>query len=134
MKAIGLAVRFVAFLFNLVLALVMFLLALVVLSSGHHNLSLAAVPAQGRNLTLTLLLASIYAFVAMVLALRRGRGVRLPMLLWNAAVTVLLLWAPARTGFSFQGKDHLNAVLCLTIASVVALVGSWRQWREGRRG
>ena len=131
MRAIGLAVRFLAFVFNLVIALWVFLLALVVLSSGRHNIRLSAVPLTGKNLTLGLLLASIYAFVAMVLALRAGRGVRLPMLVWNLVVAALFVTTPMRGAFSFQGKDHLLFAVYLGAASVVALIGSWLQWREG---
>jgi hypothetical protein len=131
MKAMGAVLRFVAFGFNLVLALWVFLLALVVFSSGRHNIHLATVPLAGQNLTLLLLLASIYAFVAMVLALRRGRWVRLPMLLWNLVVALLLVTAPLRGGFSFQGKDQLMFGASLGTAALLALWGAWWQWREG---
>jgi len=131
MKAIGAVLRFVAFGFNLVLAVWVFLLALVVFSSGRHNIQLSAVPLTGKNLTLILLLSSIYAFVAMVLALRRGRWVRLPMLLWNLVLALLLVTTPLRGGFSFRGKDHLMFGVYLGVAAVLALVGAWVQWRQG---
>ena len=133
MKAIGLVFRAAAFLFNLGLAVAMFLLALVVLSSGRHNLDLAAIPLDGKTLTVALLLASIYAFVAMVLALRKGALVRLPMLLWNLAVVVLLAVAPTRPGFSFHGPDHFKLGLYLSAAALVALLGAWLQFRRARR-
>lgn len=131
MKAIGAVLRFAAFVFNLVLALWVFLLALVVFSSGRHNIQLSTVPLTGKNLTLILLLASIYAFVAMVLALRRGRWVRLPMLLWNLVVAWLLVTTPLRGAFSFQGRDHLMFGVYLGVAAVAALLGAWLQWRRG---
>ena len=131
MKAIGAVLRFAAFVFNLVVALWAFLLALVVFSSGRHNIQLSIVPLTGKNLTLVLLLASIYAFVAMVLALRRGRWVRLPMLLWNLVVAGLLVTTPMRGGFSFQGKEQLAFGVYLGVAALVALWGAWLQWRQG---
>lgn len=131
MKAMGAVLRFSAFVFNLVVALWVFLLALIVFSSGRHNIQLSTVPLTGKNLTLILLLASIYAFVAMVLALRRGRWVRLPMLVWNLVVALLLVTTPLRGGFSFQGKDNLMLGVCLGVGAVVALWGAWVQWREG---
>jgi hypothetical protein len=133
MTGIGAVLRFAAFVFNLVVALWAFLLALVVFSSGRHNIQLSIVPLTGKNLTLILLLASIYAFVAMVLALRRGRWVRLPMLLWNLVVALLLVTTPLRGGFSFQGKDQLTFGLYLGAAAVLALLGAWLQWRQGGR-
>ena len=131
MTAIGAVLRFAAFVFNLVVALWAFLLALVVFSSGRHNIQLSIVPLTGKNLTLILLLASIYAFVTMVLALRRGRWVRLPMLLWNLVVALLLVITPLRGGFSFQGKEQLTFGLYLGTAAVLALLGAWLQWRQG---
>jgi hypothetical protein len=132
MKAIGLVLRLFVFVFNLALALWMFLLALLVLASGRHNIQLSPIPLTGKSLTLAVLIASIYAFVAMVLALRKGRGVRLPMLVWNVVVALLLLTTPMRPGFSFQGQDQVSVGLYLGTAAVVALVGAWAQWRAGR--
>ncbi len=132
MKLIGLMLRGAAFVFNLTVALALFLLALIVLASGRHNIQLAPVPLTGKTLTVTLLLASIYAFVAMVLALRRGGAVRLPMLVWNLAVSVLLLLTPFR-GYSFQGPAQFKTGLYVFAASLIALAGAWRQWREGSR-
>ena len=129
MRAIGSLLRFFAFLFNLALCLSLFFLALLVMSSGKHNIQLSPVPLKGSALTHTLLIAAICGFVSMVLALRRGRGGRLTMLAWNILVAVLLLWTPFRGQFSFQGKDHLTIGLWLFAASVLALVGSWLQFK-----
>jgi hypothetical protein len=129
MRVIGLVLRLFAFVFNLALALWLFLLALLVLASGRHNIQLSPVPLTGKNLTLAVLIGAIYAFVAMVLALRQGRGVRLPMLAWNVLVAVLLLITPARPGFNFQGPDHVSWGLYLGGAAVVAVLGAWVQWR-----
>jgi len=134
MRAIGLVLRAAAFLYNLLVALAMFLLALVVLSSGRHNLDLAAVPLEGKSLTVTLLIASIYAFVAMVLALRKGRWVRTPMLVWNLALFLLVLTTPMRGGYTFRSQDHVKLGLYLLAGSLIALAGSWLQWRQGGRG
>src|SRR5262249_9153292 len=106
MGLLALAVRSVAFAFNFVLCLGLFFLALLVMSSGKHNIQLAAVPWSGSQLTHTLLIASICGFVAMVLALRQSRAARFPMLLWNLLVFALLVAAPFRGQFSFQGRDQ----------------------------
>ena len=129
MRAIGSLLRFFAFLFNVALCLGLFFLALLVMSSGRHNIELSPVPLKGSTLTHTLLIASICGFVAMVLALRRGRAGRFAMLAWNIVVAVLLLLTPVRGSFSFEGKDHLTMGLWLAGASVLALAGSWLQFR-----
>ncbi|MBI3693566.1 MAG: hypothetical protein HY238_01815 [Acidobacteria bacterium] len=129
MRVIGSLLRFFAFLFNLALCLSLFFLALLVMSSGKHNIQLSPVPLKGSTLTHTLLIASIYGFVSMVLALRRGRGGRFAMLAWNVLIAVLLLWTPFRGQFSFQGKEHLTIDLWVFAASALALAGSWLQFK-----
>ena len=133
MRAIATLLRLLAFLFNLALSLGLFFLALLVMPSGRHNIQLAAVPLVGSKLTYTLLAGSIYGFVAMVLASRKSRAARFPMLLWNLVVTGLLITAPFRGQFSFEGKDHFVAGIYLFLASLVALWGSWLQWTGSKR-
>jgi hypothetical protein len=130
MRAIGSVLRLFAFLFNLALSLALFLVALLVFSSGRHNMRLAPVPLTGSTLTYTLLLASIYGFVAMVLALRKSRGARAPMLLWNIVVAVLVAWTPVRGQFSFATKDDLTWGAYLLVGSLLALWGAWLQLRR----
>jgi len=133
MRPLALVLRFVAFAFNFVLCAGLFLLALLVMPSGKHNIQLSAVPLTGSRLTHTLLIASICGFVAMVLALRKSRAARLPMLAWNLLVCGLLVTAPFRGQFSFQGRDQLTVGLYVAGASLLALWGSWLQWRAPRR-
>src|SRR5262249_2072419 len=129
MGLLAMAVRFVAFALNFVLCVGLFFLALLVMPSGKHNIQLSAVPLTGSRLTHTLLIASICGFVAMVLALRQGRAARFPMLLWNLLVSALLVAAPFRSQFSFQGRDQLLTGAYVFVASLLALWGSWLQWR-----
>ena len=124
--------RFFAFLFNFVLCLGLFLLALLVMPSGKHNIQLSAVPLSGASLTEALLIGSIGGFVAMVLALRKSRAARLPMVLWNLLVLVLLISTPLRPSFTFAGRDQLMEGLYAVIAAALALCGSWLQWRVKR--
>ncbi len=133
MRLLALVVRFVAFAFNLVLCLALFFLALLVMPSGKHNIQLPAVPLTGSRLTYTLLIASICGFVAMALALRKGRAARFPMLLWNLLILALFVSAPFRGQLSFQGRDQLTMALYVLLASLIALCGSWLQWRAPKR-
>ena len=130
---VGPILRSYAFLFDLLLGLGLFFLSLLVIPTGLHNIRLAPVPLEGRALTYTVLIGSIYSFVAMVLALRRGRGTKLPMLLWNLAIVVLLLATPLRGQFSFQGPEQAQQGLYLVLAAFLALWGSWLQWKSGKR-
>lgn len=133
MRAIGAALRFFSFLFNLVLCLALFFTSLLVMPSGQQNIQLAPVPLKGAALTNTLLIASIYGFVAMVLALRRGRAARFPMLAWNLVVLALLLATPVRGQFTFQNHEQMMQGLYLGLAALLALWGAWLQWRNPAR-
>jgi hypothetical protein len=130
MRAIGLALRFLAFLFNLILCLALFFTSLLVMPSGQQNIHLAPVPLKGAALTNTLLIASICGFVAMVLALRRGRAARFPMLLWNLVVLALLVALPLRSQFSFKNHAQMMEGLYFGLAALLALWGAWLQWRS----
>ena len=129
MRSIAMFARIIAFLFNLALGLGLFFLALLVIAGGQHTIQLSAVPLKGSTLTYSLLGASIFLFVAIVLALRKGRGARFPMLAWNILVAVLLLTAPLRSSFSFQNPDHMMTGVYVFLASLAALWGSWLQWK-----
>ena len=132
MRAISALLRFFVFVFNLLLSLGLFFLALVVMPSGRHNIDLAAVPLKGSKLTYALLIAGICGFVAIVLALRRSKAARFPMLLWNLVVAGLLVSAPTRSQFSFEGKEQFVTGVYVLIAALLALWGSVLQWRYGK--
>jgi Ca2+/Na+ antiporter len=127
-----LALRFFAFLFNSVLSLSLFLLALLVMASGRHNIQLAPAPLTGRPLTYTILFTAISGFVFMVLALRKSRTGRAPMVLWNLMVLALLISTPLRGTFAFKDRGEAATVLYLTLAALLAFWGSWLQWRAKR--
>ena len=126
----GLLLRFLAFVLNLALGAALFFLTLLVMASRVHNIVLPVVPLTGRTLTYTLFGASLYDFVAMVLALRKGRGTRVPMLLWNVVVVALLGRGLIGSG-SFHGVESFKAGLWFFGASLVGLAGAWLQWRAG---
>jgi hypothetical protein len=125
----GLLLRLFAFLFNLALGAALFLLSLLVMASGRHNIHLPAVPLTGAALTYTLFGASLFAFVSMVLALRKSRGARVPMLLWNLAIPALLIWGVAQG--TIEGRDTIITAAWLFGASLAALLGAWLQLRRG---
>ena len=129
----GLLLRFLAFVLNLALGAALFLVTLLVMASRLHNINLAVVPLTGRTLTYTLFGASLYDFVAMVLALRKGRGTRVPMLLWNLAVVVLVGRGLFGGADSFQGQSF-KVALWFFGAALVALLGAGLQWRAGNSG
>jgi hypothetical protein len=130
----GLLLRFLAFVLNLALGAGLFLLTLLVMASRVHNINLAVVPLTGRTLTYTLFGASLYDFVAMVLALRKGRGTRVPMLLWNVVVVVLVGRGIFGGAGSFHGAEGFKTALWFFGVSLVGLVGAWLQWRAGNGG
>jgi hypothetical protein len=133
MAAIRWLLRAVAFVFNLGLAL--FLLALVALSGWQHNIQFPGAVFEGEKLTYAVLGAGAYALLAVLLAARKSRAARLPMLLWNILIPLDLIAAPFRSGFSFESRDHLITGMCLLAAALAALKGSWLHFSQpARRG
>ena len=111
------------------LGLGVFLLGVVVFSSGQDNIKLWAAPVEGAALTRQLWIGSIYALAATALALRRGRWWRLPMLAWNMAVPVVIVWSVSRASFSFESAEQIRLAAYLVGAALLALCGSWLHFR-----
>jgi len=133
MGVITFLLRCFAFLFNFGFSAALLALALLAIYGGQHNIQLQATPWQGEALTRNLLLTSIAGLAASALALATGRLARSPMLAWNLFVPGLLMWMLLRPAFSFDSPEQAVTGLCLLLASLAALWGSWLHWRQRRR-
>jgi hypothetical protein len=134
MRVIRALLQAFAWLFNLSLGLGLLILSLLAIINGQHNLRLPVVPLQDSTLSYTLLGASLYALLAVFLALQKGRWGRLPMLVWNLAIPLLMLSALLRAGFSFRGPGDAANHLYFFLAALAGLWGSWLHFRRAGQG
>lgn len=131
MRVVGVVLRIFSFLFHILL--MAFMLAASILAwSGGHNLTIEILPWQGAALTWWLLFSGLAGLIIAGLALK---GI-LPVLfvLWNAAVLVLLVRGYFFSSYGFgPGGGSLSTALCFVLAALVAMFGSWLQFRPSRR-
>jgi len=85
---------------------------------------------EGPTLVNTLLGLGIFGLLALVLAWRGGKLMRLPMVLCNLVILSLLVSALARSSYRFDGIDDFWNLVYVTLLSILALAGSWMHMRR----
>lgn len=128
MRVIGAVLRLYAFLFNLAFGLALAALLVLEHSSGRSTLHLPVIPVE--DVHYALMGGTAWVLLALGLALQKGAWARLPMLLWNIALPVVLAAGVARGGFTFDGPEQAKILGWLLLASLAALWGSWLQFRH----
>jgi len=119
---------FFSYLFHALLALFLFAVSALALSSGANALHLAMLPWTGPTLTYVLFCGSLFGLLSLLLALT-GR-LRPLFFLWSLAVTVLLVKGYFLSGYHF-GVGEVRTALYLIAGSVIALFGAWFQMFRG---
>ena len=129
MSVLRLLFRIVTVLFNLALGLFVLLVGLFAFFTGEE-LHFEVVPAlEGEALVWTLIGGGLLALIGTGLALGRVRIGALLMLVWNTAVSSILICAFTRSSYHFDGVEHLTSGIYLFLVSLAALWGSWIQFR-----
>jgi hypothetical protein len=85
---------------------------------------------EGPTLVNTLLGLGIFGLLALLLAWRGGKLMRLPMVLCNVVILSLLVSALARSSYRFDGIDDFWNLVYITLFSILALAGSWMHLRR----
>ena len=85
---------------------------------------------EGPALVNTLLGLGIFGLLALVLAWRGGKLMRLPMVLCNVVILSLLVYAFTRSSYRFDGIDDFWNLVYVTLLSILALAGSWIHLRR----
>ena len=123
--------RLIAFAFNLVLGLFLLSVGLLGWSSGQ-DVYLDVIPlVDGDALIYTLVGSGLFALLATGLAFRSRAGALL-MLAWNALVVSTLVCTVTRSSYTFAGMDHFTNGVYLFALSLLALSGSWMNFRAAR--
>ena len=132
MAALKALIRYFSYLFHGLLALSLLAITGLAWMTGE-NLHLGMLPWTAATLTYVVFFASLYGLISVVLAIRGSW--RVLFFLWSLAVVVLLVKGYVFSGYHFSPQEPLKAA-CLTLASVIALIGAWlAMWFDGdRRG
>lgn len=128
MSVIAAIMRIFSFVFHSVLAFFMLAVSMVALLNGSHNLQIELLPWTGAALTYWLLGLGLAGLVIVLLALRGT--LRILFLLWAVAVVIALVRGYIFSPYLFDDWSHFRSALYFILASVVAAVGGWLQYRR----
>ena len=122
--------RYFAYLFHIVLALLLLALSGVAISTGAGSLRLGMLPWSGETLNYVLIGSALFGLLTVALAMK---GVlRFLFLIWAFLVFVILVKGYIFSRYTFQ-PNEFRIALYLIGGSLLALLGAWFQLRTSAR-
>ena len=122
--------RYFAYLFHIVLALLLLALSGVAISTGSGSLRLGMLPWSGETLNYVLIGSALFGLLTVALAMK---GVlRFLFLIWSFLVFVILVKGYIFSRYTFQ-PNEFRIALYLIGGSLLALLGAWFQLRTAAR-
>jgi hypothetical protein len=129
-EAVKLIMRYFGFLFHLLLVLFLIAVSGLALASGTPSLNLKMLPWSGTTLSYVLFFGALAGLLILLLAIRGT--LRVLFLLWSVLVAYLLVKGYIFSGYKFATGEFRNAIY-LIVASLIALLGAWFQFRHTPR-
>ena len=106
MKFVRMALRLIAIVFNLLVALFLLGVGFIGWIEGQ-DMHFDLVPGvEPENMAVTLIGLAVFALLAIALSLKRSKPARMLMFLWNLLVSSLLVCAFVRPSYKFDGIEH----------------------------
>jgi hypothetical protein len=123
-------IRIYSYVFHLVLALLLFGLAVVAFSTGMHNLRLDLLPWTGLTLSWWLLGLGLGGIILVGLAV--WGVLRVLFLVWTVAVVALLIRGYVFSPYVFDGWEGFRLAVLFLAGACLAVIGGWLQFRYAR--
>lgn len=131
MDILGAVLRLYSYLYHFVLSLFLFLLSVVVLLGGRHNLVLPMLPWQGSALTYWVLGLSLLGLLVTLLA---ATGVfRFLFPFWCLFVLVMMVRGFFLSPMHYTGADQFRGVVWLTVGAAGAFLSSLMLFKRRQR-
>jgi len=121
-NAIGLLLRIYAYLYHVLLALLLLALGVAALSAGRDNLSLGMLPWEGGRLTQALLVLGVVGLLCVLLAVTGWLRFLFP--LWTLVILVLMIRGFFVSPYTFGGEDEFKEAIWLTVGALIAFLAS----------
>ena len=122
--------RYFGLLFHLLLVLFLIAVSGLALASGTPSLNLKMLPWAGTTLPYVLFFGALAGLLIVLLAIRGT--LRILFVIWSLLVAVLLLKGYIFSGYKF-GTGEFKTAIYLIVASLIALLGAWFQFRHTPR-
>ena len=120
--AIGLLLRIFAYLYHVILALLLLGLGIAALSMGKDNLNLGMLPWEGSRLTQSLLVLGVVGLLCVLLAVTGWLRFLFP--LWALVILILMVRGFFLSPYTFPGEDEFQEAIWLTLGALVAFLAS----------
>ena len=114
--------RIYAYLYHVLLALLLLALGVAALSTGRDNLSLGMLPWEGGRLTQGLLVLGVVGLLCVLLAVTGWLRFLFP--LWTLLILVLMIRGFFLSPYTFSGEDEFKEAIWLTVGALVAFLAS----------
>ena len=123
MNFIGRLLGYLSVLANLALGLLLLGMGFIGSMAGE-DMTIDLIPVSPENMAMTLMLSGLVALVAVVLALKPGKGSRTLLVLWSLLVAAMPICALTRSSYRFDGEEHFRMGVWVFLATVLLLVGA----------
>lgn len=87
------------------------------------------VPVSPDNAAVALLGIGLFAVVASLVAVTGGKSLRIPLLLWSAALCIALVAAVFRGDYRFDGIESFRTHGIMLLGSLVLFYASWVRFK-----
>jgi hypothetical protein len=114
--------RAYSYIFEFLLALFLFLVAVITMASGQHNLNLGMLPWTGAALTWWVFSLSIVGMIIIVLAV--AGLVRFLFPLWALFVLVMMARGYFFSSYYYPQGEGFGTAVSLTVAALIAFLAS----------
>ena len=131
MDILGAVLRLYSYLYHFVLSLFLFLVSVVVLIGGKHDLRLPMLPWTGSALTYWVFWLSV---AGLLLTLLAAIGIlRFPFPIWCLFVVIMMLRGFFLSPIYYEGSAQFQGALWLTIGAIGAFLSSLMLYKKTDR-
>jgi hypothetical protein len=123
MNFLGRLLGYLSVLANLVLGLALLGMGFIGSAAGG-DMNIDLIPVAPERMATTLMIAGLVALVAVVLALRPGKGSRTLLVLWSLLVAAMPICALTRSAYRFQGEEHFRMGVWVFVGTLLLLIGA----------
>jgi hypothetical protein len=131
MGVVAVLLRIFSYLFHLTLSGFLLGIASLAAIGGQHNLRLEMLPWTGAELTWWLMALSFFGLLSVILAVF-GK-VRILFTAWSAVALILIVRGYFFSPYTFSGREEFQFAGMLTLAALLAFLGSLMQFRRAKR-
>lgn len=128
MTFLGRLLGYLSVLANLALGLGLLALGFVGSMAGG-DMKIDLIPVEPESMANTLMIAGLVALVAVVMALRPGKGSRTLLVLWSLLVAAMPICALTRSSYRFDGEEHFMMGVWVFAGTLLLLLGALLHWK-----